>query len=285
MGPALLWVPAFIDGTNPYLILNILRTPPGRAMTSKTGKSSSKSSKLPGPQEVRFPRPSSAHFAHRATRAGRLRGQRNTSSIFSKLPRHLSTDAPKPTLKLAKSTWVPGILDRGSVEAGEEATSAGDLVGILAGLAGHGADQVAVTPGVICVEIGSHWDLEKGTPAVKAACREKGTRAAARGADQKNEKPPAGMGRGGRWEVGRGSQARESGSIPDGAFLKPFSKGATEAVVALPLAACATRADIMVLNLSTHRRLGCRISATHCQEADCGRGPRFAVGAITSRSA
>ncbi len=39
---------------------------------------------------------------------------------------------------------MPGILDRGSVEAGEEATSAGDLVVGLAGLTGHGVEQVAV---------------------------------------------------------------------------------------------------------------------------------------------
>jgi hypothetical protein len=137
-------VPAFSEGTLLNLILNILRTPPGLALTSRRGKPSSKSSKLLGPQEVRFPRPSSAHLIHRATRAGRLRGQRNTSSIFSKLPRHFSAGAPRPALNTAKSAWVPGILDRRSVEAAEDDATAGDFGGILASLSVHGVGQVEV---------------------------------------------------------------------------------------------------------------------------------------------
>jgi hypothetical protein len=65
-----------------------------------------------------------------------------------------------------------GDLDRESVEAGEEATSTGDLVGILAGLAGNGVEQVQVTHGAISWESGNlATDTDTGTPAANAARR------------------------------------------------------------------------------------------------------------------
>jgi len=60
-------------------------SPPGRAMTSRTGKTILKILKTPGFNGKAYPTAVSRTFRLRATPAGRPRGQAITSSIFSKL--------------------------------------------------------------------------------------------------------------------------------------------------------------------------------------------------------
>ena len=75
-----------------------------------------------------------------------------------KTPRQLSASAPRPALGSAKSAWVPEIGTR-VLRAGKDKATAGDLVGVFVGLAGHGVEQVAVTHGG---DLLGKWDCGKG---------------------------------------------------------------------------------------------------------------------------
>ena len=93
------------------------------------------------------------------------------------------------------------------------------------------------------------WDTDWGTPAANAASRERERERDGQtgGADRKRKSRPQGWpgAAGDRWGGARpGSQARESGPIPDGASSSPVS-GDGRRRAASPVAACAARADIL----------------------------------------
>ncbi len=89
--------------------------------------------------------------------------------------------------------------------------------------------------------MGTNWDTDsgRGTPAANAASRKRETRPAARGAGEENEKPAAGMVRGGWTKVERGGRAGcPLGADPARRLLEASQRLAVEAGGIPQLAAC-----------------------------------------------
>ena len=157
MGPTLVGVPSPFRNRPPRGFRPSLREPPsisssifseslpGRALSGRRGKPSSKSSKLLGSPGRPFPLLFPAHFTPEPYRQGGLGVRRSH-------PQYSQNSSPSALSQCARGllwTWPSPTACRGStVEAETDEATAGDLVGILAGLAGHGGEQVVVGRGV-----------------------------------------------------------------------------------------------------------------------------------------
>ena len=144
-----------------------------------------------------------------------------------------------------------------------------DLMGIFAGLADHGVEQVAATHGGDLMKVrNGHgtgtWTGEHRPPTQRAGERDGQTggptgneKAARRAGLERLETGGVGPGRGvgpanqGRSRTGR-ARRRSAGTVEGG--LPPQLRHARQGRIY-----CTAR-------LLTHRRLGCRIAVTHCLE-------------------
>jgi hypothetical protein len=168
--PPPLWAPAFELGIALHLILDNLRIPPGRALTSRRENHphnpQNSRAQREGVSHGRFPHISpSSHTGRPASGPG--------DHILNILTTPLARSLKGPRSGPDQVRLGAGDLDRGPVEAAEDEATTGKLVGILTGPPGNGANWVAVASGDGRVEKGTHTHRDRGTPAAKAANRGK----------------------------------------------------------------------------------------------------------------